>query len=283
METHADHSLLLLCALVLLLVQSTRLVEAKTGRPLAVLKHNHGKFLPGVWNSAHATFYGGSDGSDTTAGACGYDDTVKLGYGLQTAAVSTSVFNGGSACGACFELRCDKGSISVNNNIEEWCKGEGSIFVTATNVCPPNYALSSDNGGWCNPPRVHFDLTMPAFLQIAQYKAGIVPVTYRRVPCRKQGGIRFTIKGNRYFNLILVWNVAGAGDVTSVQVRGNKLLPWISMKRNWGQHWQTDKDLTGQSLSFRVMTSDRRRCTSWRVTPRNWEFGQTYEGKNFRF
>lgn len=103
-----------------------------------------------------------------------------------------------------------------------------------------------------------------------------------RVPCRKQGGVRFSMKGNRYFNLVLVWNVGGAGDVESVEVRGNRQLPWTAMKRNWGQHWETDKDLTGQSLSFRVMTGDRRKSTSWHVTPRNWQFGQTYQGaKNF--
>lgn len=103
-----------------------------------------------------------------------------------------------------------------------------------------------------------------------------------RVPCNKQGGIRFTITGNPYFTLVLVWNVGGAGDVRGVQVKGNKNVGWTTMKRNWGQKWETNVKLVGESLTFRVKASDGRSSTSWHVAPQNWQFDQTFEGKNFK-
>jgi hypothetical protein len=154
--------------------------------------------------------------------------------------------------------------------------------VTATNLCPANHALRGDAGGWCNPPRAHFDLAQPAFLKIAAYRAGIVPVRYRRVSCgKKAGGVRFTVNGHARFT---VSNVGGSGEIAAVFVRsggsgagGSGGSGWIAMRRNWGQNWECGALLAGRPLSFRVLAADGRALTCLNVAAAAWTFGRTYQ------
>ncbi|GLJ38350.1 hypothetical protein SUGI_0781080 [Cryptomeria japonica] len=98
--------------------------------------------------------------------------------------------------------------------------------------------------------------------------------------------MRFTILGSQYYQMVLVTNVGGAGDVVAVYVKAkHPQIPgnsgWQSLKRNWGQNWQSHLNMMGQTLSFRVTTSDGRSVISRGVVPNSWQFGQTFEGRQF--
>ncbi|TVU48341.1 hypothetical protein EJB05_07975, partial [Eragrostis curvula] len=215
------------------------------------------------WSKATATFYGGGDASGTMGGACGYGNLYWSEYGTNTAALSSPLFDDGKACGQCYRIKCDGGA-------SEWCLQGKSVTVTATNLCPSN-----SEGGWCDPPRKHFDMSQPAWLQIAVYKGGIVPVLYQRTPCVKQGGVRFTIAGANYFELVLITNVAGSGSVKSVWVKGSKTDRMV-MSRNWGVNWHSLADLVGQALTFGVTSTGGQTLVFPDVVPAWWKFGQTF-------
>ncbi|CAM6129419.1 unnamed protein product [Calypogeia fissa] len=216
------------------------------------------------WADAHATFYGGQDASGTMGGACGYGNLYSVGYGTNTAALSNALFHNGLSCGACFQLEC---------NLEEtrWCYPGKSITITATNQCP-----QGSEGGWCDWPRYHFDLAFPMFATLAQPVGGVIPVRYKRVSCSRQGGVRFRMLGNPWFNYVMVYNVAGGGDIAALAIRG-ETTNWISMSQNWGQFWSARAYIVGQSLSFRASLGSGQTLEFWNVADKNWWFGKTFE------
>ncbi|XP_019447681.1 PREDICTED: expansin-A7-like [Lupinus angustifolius] len=227
-----------------------------------------GIFQPSQWTLAHATFYGDETASATMGGACGYGNLFVNGYGTDTAALSSTLFNNGYACGTCYQMQCYQSKACYAN--------VSYITITATNLCPPNWSEASDDGGWCNPPRAHFDMSKPAFMKFAQWNAGIVPVMYRRVPCARSGGLRFSFQGNGYWLLVYVMNVGGGGDISSISVKGSKTR-WISMSHNWGASYQAFASLGGQALSFRITSyTTKQTIFAWNAAPSNWAAGLTY-------
>ncbi|KAI3453634.1 hypothetical protein Pfo_010297 [Paulownia fortunei] len=206
------------------------------------------------WQLAHATFYGDETASATMGGACGYGNLFSSGYGTDTAALSSVLFNNGYGCGQCFQLRC------VNS---PWCY-KGSPITT-----------DSNNGGWCNPPRTHFDMAKPAFMKIAQWNGGIVPVMFRSGMLSK-GRSPVQLPGERLLAAVYVMNVAGGGDVASMWVKGSK-TGWISMSHNWGASYQAFATLGGQPLSFKITSyTSHETIIAYNVAPANWQVGMTY-------
>ncbi|KAL6203128.1 hypothetical protein ACLB2K_026831 [Fragaria x ananassa] len=228
------------------------------------------------FTGATASFYSDMRGRGTNKGACGYGDLKKQGYGLETTALSTALFNDGLCCGACYALICVDDPKGCSPNA-------GAVLVSATNFCPPNHTKPSEGtNNWCNPPSKHFRLSLPAFTKIADENTPIVPVIYRRVPCGKAGGVKFQIvKGECSVMRVLLYNVAGASS------------GWLQMTRIQGQTWQIGNKLQGQSLSFLVTTSDGKMVEFdnidgkmvefGNIVSKDWRSGETYDGiKNFR-
>lgn len=104
-------------------------------------------------------------------GACGFGDLHKTRYGKYSVGLSEMLFDRGSTCGACFEVKC----------VDQWClQGGPPIALTAADYCPPNYGLPADKGGWCNFPRAHFQIPASSFSLIAHLKAEVIQIQYRR-------------------------------------------------------------------------------------------------------
>ena len=107
-----------------------------------------------------------------------------------------------------------------------------------------------------------------------------IPLPYTcRVPCVKQGGVRFRINGHDYFNLVLVSNVAAAGSIKSMDVKSSDSDDWMPMARNWGANWHSSANLTDKMLSFRLTNTDRHTLVFNNVVPKGWNFGQSFVSK----
>ncbi|MFD8493131.1 RlpA-like double-psi beta-barrel domain-containing protein [Amycolatopsis sp. NPDC059657] len=215
---------------------------------------------------AHATFYTGDEG-----GACGFGNWQATHPGELSTAVSKVLFKDGASCGTLLKVQCVTSSSCL--------PGSPVITVRVTNFCPPNPSLPSDNGGWCNPPREHLDLSEKAFLKIAQRKAGIVPITYSEADADGHSPLRFTIKGNPDFNQVLV-DSNSRWSTQAVWIKGSK-TEWLPMSRDWGMNWASGKVLTGQALSFKVVDTHGRTVIRDNVFPAGWKFGQTATAAGF--
>ncbi|EWM10128.1 expansin-A15 [Kutzneria sp. 744] len=215
---------------------------------------------------AHGTFYTGDQG-----GACGYGNWQADHPGELSTAVSKVLFNNGLSCGERFTVRC------VDSR---WClPGNPVITVEVTNYCPPNPSLPNNDGGWCNPPLEHFDLSEKAFTTIAERQAGIVPITYVEAGTDGPSPLRFKIAGNPDFNLVLV-DSNSRWSTNAVWIKGTG-TDWLPMTRNWGMNWQSGRKLTGQALSFKVTDTHGRTVIRNNVFPADWKFGQTATAAGF--
>ena len=114
--------------------------------------------------------------SASSRGNCGLGvilDSVNI------AAAPTDLYKGSMACGVCYEVFGEKGTITV----------------MITDKCPSCEKTSSKG-------RIHLDIDKKVFPKIDEKKKGKVPVSLRMVPCKVSGNIKLVIsETNQYY-----WN-----------------------------------------------------------------------------
>ncbi|KAE9616865.1 putative expansin [Lupinus albus] len=150
-----------------------------------------------------------------------------------------------------------------------WMLGSPSVAFTATDLCPHSLM------GFQKIPKEHLICHRMHFLKLPREK-----LIYR-VKCQRSSGLKFTMSGSSHFYHVLITNVGNLGwmvKVVVVKMKGSR-TGWIPIARNWGK--------IGISMStFNISLCPLRSLsavvhTSSEVSPEKWQFGQTFDGKQF--
>ncbi|EAZ16206.1 hypothetical protein OsJ_31657 [Oryza sativa Japonica Group] len=222
------------------------------------------------WIPATATFYGGNDGSGTMGGACGYGNLYDQGYGLENAALSTALFNDGAACGQCYLIVCD------TDKAGRWCKPRGPVTVTATNLCPPNWALPSDGRRVVQPRRGG---TSTCRSRRGSGSASTAPGSCRCSTAASGAGAAAASASPSAASTTSssCSSPTSPAAAPSPPCRSGAPAPGGSRCRaTWGANWQSLAGLAGQPLSFGVTTTGGQYILFQDVAPAGWKFGQTF-------
>ncbi|KAF4372073.1 hypothetical protein F8388_000289 [Cannabis sativa] len=109
------------------------------------------------WSAAGATWYGSPNGAGTDGGSCGYGNLVsQYPFSSMITAVSSSLYNSGKECGACYQFGCPRANVEAAHTVllhglplcyisqkedmvkctkSPYCSGK-AVRVVITDVCP---------------------------------------------------------------------------------------------------------------------------------------------------
>ncbi|TYH37039.1 hypothetical protein ES332_D12G013800v1 [Gossypium tomentosum] len=228
----------------------------------------------GEWKSATATYTKQADASIITEGACGMGIFIRPAMGNTVQDLVPCC----STKGVHVELALRSDVLTISYGVSKGVPQSSSLLQIFVHQITGFLQIMV--GGVISPRNTLRCLRLH-LLKLQKKKAEIVPVQYKRVKCERRGGMRFSMSGSTHFFQVLITNVGLDGEVVGVKVKGSK-SGWLPMARNWGQNWHSNINLVGQPLSFEVTASTGRTVASYSVAPANWQFGQTFEGKQFK-
>ncbi|CAL0306200.1 unnamed protein product [Lupinus luteus] len=223
------------------------------------------------WQTATITWYGPPNGARLDGGNCGYGDSVETPpFSKMISAGGPSIFQGGSGCGACYQVRCTENAACSQN----------PLIVVITDNCPRCTGSSS------------FDLSDTAFRALAsQGKADqlrnvgkLSKAQYKRVSCNFGKSIAFTIDSgsNPYYFAIEIEYESGDGNLVEIALKQKGSNTWIPMFRSWGARWALNP---GSPLKppFSIKLTEagegkkKKSIMAGNVIPNNWQPGQVYK------
>ncbi|XP_010690142.2 expansin-like A3 [Beta vulgaris subsp. vulgaris] len=205
--------------------------------------------------------------SGLISGACGYGPLALKFYGGHVAAAGDTLFKSGEGCGGCFQIRCK------NSNL---CNKKGATIVLTD--------LHSDKAYTTD-----FVLSIKAFRAMALpgkdkqlVQLGIADVEYTRTPCvyKRQNLALQVEKFSHYPNhlAIKILYQGGLTTIVGVEVASVDNPSWISMSRNYGAVWDTNKAPNGKLMFRFIIYSgyDAQHFYVNEVLPANWTPGVIY-------
>nr|QHQ74422.1 expansin-like B1 [Stylosanthes guianensis] len=219
------------------------------------------------YTKSRASYYNTPDGYGNPWGACGYGEYGRTLSGGNVAAVSGSLWKGGSGCGACYQIRC---------KIGQYCDEDG------TQVVVTDYGEGD---------RTDFIMTEHAFSNLARDSAssaklkkyGVMDIEYKRVSCKySKSNVLLKLhenSNNPYYFAILLLNVGGKCDVAAVQLWLEDKKEWSPLRRVYGTVFDYENP-PGGKITLRIQMDCAERLV-WehpkKPIPSNWNAGQAYD------
>ncbi|OIW19033.1 hypothetical protein TanjilG_10594 [Lupinus angustifolius] len=223
------------------------------------------------WQTATVTWYGPPDGAGSDGGNCGYGETVETPpLSKMISAGGPSIFQGGSGCGACYQVKCTENAA---------CSQE-PVNVVITDNCPGCTGSAS------------FDLSGTAFGAMASpgkadqlRNAGkLTNAQYKRVSCNFGKSIAFTVDSGSspYYFAIEIEYENGDGNIVAVELKqGTESNTWVPMFRSWGARWALNpgnplKPPFSIKLTESGEGNNKKSIVADKVIPNDWKPGQVY-------